>query len=74
VIRSRNIRPLRRGYNIGGTKRAGVRTAVACLGELTSKRGKRKLNNDSLFETTLSLKSEKYRSAKKRLLKGGKGS
>jgi len=30
-------------------------------------KGKRKLNNGSLIETTLSLKSEKYRSAKKRV-------
>jgi len=36
---------------------------AACLGELTME-GKRKLNNGSLFEMTLSLKSEKYHSAK----------
>jgi len=30
-------------------------------------KGKRKLNSGSLFETTLSLESEKYRSAKKRV-------
>jgi len=65
-IRSRNIRPLGRGYNIGGNKREGVRTTAASVGELTE-RGKRKLNNCSLFETTLSLKSEKYPSAKKRV-------
>jgi len=40
---------------------------AACLGELTTERGKGKLNNSSLFETTLSLKSEKYRSAEKRV-------
>jgi len=44
----------------------GVKTIAACLGELTTE-GKRKLNNGSLLETTLSLKSEKYRSAKERV-------
>jgi len=39
-----------------------VKTKAACLGELTAERGK----GSGLFETTLSLKSEKYRSVKKR--------
>jgi len=46
-IGSRNIGPLGRGQNIGGNKYAGVRTAAACLGELTTERGK-----GSLFEMT----------------------
>jgi len=37
---SRNIGPLGRGSNIGRNIRAGVRTAAACLGELTTERGK----------------------------------
>jgi len=40
---------------------------AACLGELTTERGKGKINSRSLFETTLSLKSEKYHGAKRRV-------
>jgi len=40
VIGSRNIKPLRRGLNIGGNKSAGVKTAAACLGELTTEKEK----------------------------------
>jgi len=39
---------------------------AACLGELATK-GKRKLNNGSLFEATLNLESEKCCSAKKKV-------
>jgi len=44
-----------------------VKTTTACLGELTTEKGKRKLNSGSLFEMTLSLKSEKYLCGKKRV-------
>jgi len=40
---------------------------AAYFGELTTDKGKRKLNKVSLFEMTLSLKSEKYCSVKKRV-------
>jgi len=43
------------------TETAGVKTTAACLGRLTLHGRKTKL-----FEMTLSLKSEKYRSAKKK--------
>jgi len=49
-----------------GNKSAGVKTAAACLGELLLIREK-EAKQGSLFETTLSLKREKYRSAKKRV-------
>jgi len=39
-IGSRNIGPLGRGWNIGGNKRAGLKTMAACLGELTTEREK----------------------------------
>jgi len=44
----------------------GVKVTAACLGEFTIK-GEKKLNDGSLFEMTLSLKSEKYRSGKNRV-------
>jgi len=44
----------------------GVKVTAACLGELTTE-GKEKGAKQWLFETTLSLKSEKYRCAKNRV-------
>jgi len=43
-----------------------VKVTAVCLGELTME-GEKEAKQGSLFETILSLKSEKYRSAKIRV-------